>query len=62
MPEIVAGIFSSNGIDFYHLKRALVTTKFLKDFKFFETVSLNRGQNARVFDNIDEAQSWLLEE
>jgi len=62
MPEIVVDIFSSTGINLYQLRRALITTKFLKDFKFFETVSLNRGQNARVFDNMDEARSWLLEE
>jgi hypothetical protein len=62
MPEIVAEIFTASGVNLYQLKRALVTTKFLKDFKFFETVSLNRGQNARVFDNMDEARSWLLEE
>jgi hypothetical protein len=62
MPEIVAEIFTDTGINLYQLRRALVTTKFLKDFKFFETVSINRGQYARVFDNVDEARSWLLEE
>jgi hypothetical protein len=30
--------------------------------KFFELVAVNRGSSVRVFDNRDEAWSWLSEE
>jgi hypothetical protein len=34
----------------------------LVDPAFFETVTRNRGANIRVFDSIDAALAWLIEE
>jgi hypothetical protein len=31
------------------------------NYRFFETVTLNAGQNIRLFQDIDEAKKWLLQ-
>jgi hypothetical protein len=31
----------------------------MNDFPFFETVTRNRAQNARVFRDVDKAKKWL---
>ncbi|MFC1795063.1 hypothetical protein ACFL3Q_15940 [Planctomycetota bacterium] len=41
--------------------KALVVSKELDDYLFFESVSHNSGQNVKVFRDIDEAKSWLAE-
>jgi hypothetical protein len=61
LPSIIAEIFVSSGVNVHRLKRAFVVKNDLEDFKFFEVVALNRGQNIRIFHNIDEARNWLLE-
>lgn len=40
-------------------KRALVVAENSEDAIFYETVSQNRGQNVRLFHDIDEAKRWL---
>jgi hypothetical protein len=57
MPKIA----SASGIDTY-CKRALVVSEISSDFHFLETVFLNQGHNVRMFTDIEEAMSWLLEE
>lgn len=42
------------------VRRALLVTSDQKESAFFETVSMNRGQNVRVFTDFDEAMSWLM--
>jgi hypothetical protein len=32
----------------------------LKDFEFFETVTVNSGQTTKLFQDMDEAKKWLL--
>jgi len=41
------------------VKRAIIRINDVKDFSFLEAVSFNRGQNVRVFDNRQDAMSWL---
>ncbi len=41
------------------VKRAIVFAKDAKDYGFFETVSVNRGQFVRVFTDFDKAVTWL---
>jgi len=60
MPAIIAEIFASHGISVHQLKRAFVTTREIRGFLFFETVTVNQGQNTRVFHEINEARNWLL--
>ena len=44
-----------------HCKRALVTSEQSSDFHFLETVFLNQGHNVKIFTDIEEAMSWLLD-
>ena len=62
IPKIISDIQSSSGLDKFKFKRALVVAKDLKDFSFFETVSFNQAQNVKLFQDIDEAKKWLLEQ
>jgi hypothetical protein len=43
-------------------KRAFVVREITPDFNFFETVFMNQGHQVKMFDHIDKAQQWLLEE
>ncbi len=40
----------------------IIPEKYKKEFKFFETVSRNRGYNIMIFDDYDLALKWLHEE
>ena len=44
------------------IKRAMVVSGDLEQFRFFETVSQNRGQRVKIFRDIEEAKQWLLED
>jgi hypothetical protein len=41
------------------IRRALVVRDENDDFEFLETASVNRGQNLRIFTDIDEAKRWV---
>lgn len=41
------------------IKRALVVKKIEQNFRFLETVFVNRGNVVKLFDNMDEAGEWL---
>ncbi len=49
LPKIIMDIFTSARLSVYKLKRALVVARELEDSRFFETVSLNRGQSIKLF-------------
>jgi len=59
-PKIYADIFALSGLSIYNITRALVVAEDLRDYLFFETVSFNLGQHAKVFKDITEAREWLL--
>ena len=61
IPGILAGSLASMGVDAQKFKRAIVVGRSLEDFHFYETVSLNTGQNIKLFLDMDEARKWLLE-
>ncbi len=42
------------------VRRALVVSRDLKQYGFFETVSKNQAHNVRTFSDIEEARKWLL--
>lgn len=62
LPKILSGVFASSDIPAHKLKRALVVAKDLKDYHFFETVTSNSGQNARIFQDVAHAREWLSNE
>jgi len=52
--------FTSLGLNARLFKRALIASKDLNDYLFYEIVTANSGQTAKVFYDIDEAKKWLL--
>jgi len=60
VPKIFEDTFASLGLSIYRIKRALVVAEDLKDYLFFETVTVNRAQYTKVFKDITEAKEWLL--
>lgn len=61
VPELMQDAFASPELNVRRLKRAVVVAKDVNDYRFYETVTVNRGQSAKVFFDIDEAKKWLLE-
>jgi hypothetical protein len=61
LPKVLSRVVTPMGINAHRLKRAIVIGTNFKDFLFSETVTLNSGQNARFFLDIDEAKQWLSE-
>ena len=62
IPKKLTNILDSLGLSAHKIKRAIVVPENLKDFRFYETVTLNTGQRIKMFQDISEAQNWLLEE
>ena len=60
LPKIMQDIYAASGISIFSLKRAAVLVRDLRDARFFETVSANRGHSVKVFSDIEEASKWLL--
>jgi hypothetical protein len=52
---------STEGIAAFKIKRAFVIQGDEKDYAFYETVSVNRGLNVQIFQNVDAATRWLTE-
>jgi hypothetical protein len=61
LPDRIKNIFTSFGINVLLFKRANVVAKDLDDYIFHENVMVNRGQNEKVFTDIDQAKEWLME-
>jgi hypothetical protein len=59
VPRIISRESASQGLLANKFKRAIVVKRDLQDFSFFETVTLNSGQNAKLFQDLDEAKKWL---
>jgi hypothetical protein len=57
--EIMAEAASSLGLNVHRLKRAVVVSNDVEWYRFFENVTVNRGQNTRIFHDIGEAKQWL---
>ena len=61
LPKILSDIAIPLGLNIYKFKRAIVTAKDSSDFHFAENVTSNQGQNAKFFNDIEEAKKWLSE-
>ena len=62
IPKVLSNMVTSLGLNPSQFKRAILVEKSFEDFHFFETVTLNAGQNIRLFQDTDEAKKWLLRE
>lgn len=60
LPKILSDIVASSGMTLPQFRRAVVVENDLKDYQFFETVTANSGQNAKVFYDVSEAKKWLF--
>ncbi len=60
LPDRTKNIFAAIGMNILLYKRANVVAKDLDDYIFHENVMVNRGQNEKVFTDIDKAKKWLL--
>lgn len=61
LPDRIKTIFTSLGTDVSLYRRANIVAKDLDDYIFHENVMVNRGQNEKVFTDIDEAKKWLMD-
>lgn len=61
LPNRLKKIFAAFDINVLLYKRANVVAKDLDDYIFHENVMVNRGQNEKVFTDIDTAMGWLME-
>jgi len=61
VPQLMQGEFASLNLRVNRLIRAVVAAEDLKDYLFYETAAINRGQHLKVFTDIDEAKKWLSE-
>lgn len=60
LPNRLKNIFAAFDINILLYKRANVVAKDLDDYVFHENVMVNRGQNEKVFTDIDQAKEWLM--
>ena len=60
LPDRTKNIFASFGINVSLYKRANVVAKDLDDYVFHENVMVNRGQNEKVFTDMENAKKWLI--
>jgi hypothetical protein len=61
LPKLLSDIVALHSFSAKNFKRALVIRNNSRDFYFFETVTVNQMQNARLFHDAGEAKRWLLE-
>lgn len=61
LPNRLKNIFAAFDINVLVYKRANVVARDLDDYIFHENVMVNRGQNEKVFTDIDQAKEWLME-
>lgn len=60
IPERISEAAYALNIHPAKFKRAVVVKKSKDGYRFFETVTLNSGQNIKMFDNVEKAKEWLL--
>ncbi len=61
LPEVLSRISASLGIQANSLRRALVVApESTRDASFAEDVTVNRGQHAKFFHDVEVAKKWLL--
>ncbi|MAY02495.1 MAG: hypothetical protein CMQ38_05900 [Gammaproteobacteria bacterium] len=60
LPESTSKAYSENDLSVANVKRAIVVGDGAEELEFLETVSINRGQNVKLFHDFDQAKAWLL--
>jgi len=60
LPQTTSEQLFAAGLNISQFKRALVVAQEFGDPAFFEAVSTNRGQNVKLFRNLEKAKKWLF--
>ena len=60
LPDRTRNIFAAVGMNILLCKRANVVANDMDDYIFHENVMVNRGQNEKVFTDIDQAKKWPM--
>jgi len=60
IPKILSKTITSLSLAVFKFKRAIVFAKGSRDFYFLETVTINNGQYAQLFEDMEGAKKWLL--
>jgi len=60
LPNRLKNIFAAFDINVLVYKRANIVAKDLDDYIFHENIMVNRGQNEKIFTDIDQAKKWLI--
>ncbi len=61
LPKLLMEQTHKQGISIFKLKRAMLTPlQQAENFRFFETVSANQMQTVQIFQDADEARTWLM--
>ncbi len=58
-PQDLAEIIKEAGLSVHQLQRAFVVSETSELYKFYENVATNRGHNAKLFNDLEEARAWL---
>ncbi len=58
IPDKSQSIFSSTGTQGVW-RRAILASRNLADYRFFESIARGRGHNVKVFTDSNEAMKWL---
>ena len=62
LPKILSNIAAPMGVSASRFRRAIVfSQQNFSDSRFAENVTANQGQNAKFFQDVDEAKRWLSE-
>jgi len=61
LPGLFAELVSSLGLQVHKFRRAILVSPNNRMLQFFETVSRNRAQDVKLFQDAESARQWLLE-
>ena len=60
LPDLFSQLAENSGFTITSFKRALLMKQTHSLFHFFETISVNRGQNVHIFHDVEAARQWLI--
>ena len=61
LSKILNEVAAKMGFDVRSLKRAVVFSKQMRDYRFYQDVSTQRKLTIRIFQEVEEAAKWLAE-
>lgn len=61
LPGEISEMVKKNNLNFHIIKRAFIASNDKGHLEFYETVSLNRSHNVKLFYDLKEARDWVLQ-